>query len=409
MKNKVLICILFICSALFSIPSIAQNELVIPDKTQPVYGNISFPEMKSKKAGVVIVSHGFGSTQYFGNNYKSLLNELGYIVYSFDYPNGSIKSQSGNNTRKMTIPSEKECLKNVIAYFQKRKDVDKSNIVLLGENLGGLVSALVAAELKDQIRKVVLLYPSFNIADQWSKQYPYDGLIPDYADCSGTPVGKEFLIDARKMKPFKVIGDYKGDVLIVHGDKNLSVPVTYSERALDVYENANLKVIPNARETFNASQTDICRRYISDFLLEKKDEMGLEYMFELKVLCGKSYDVGKTARGIRRVIPIIGGVVEGKDIRGKVLSGGADYQLVQNDGKRTELEAIYDFCTNDGVNIHVRNVGVLKNDSTGFYFRAAPRFEAPEDSKYAWLNDGVFVCKPEGMPDYISLKIFRVK
>ena len=130
----------------------------------------------------------------------------------------------------------------------------------------------------------------------------------------------------------------------------------------------------------------------------------LEYVLELKVKLGESFRVGETAHGNRFVVPIIGGTFEGPDIKGEVLPGGADYQM---QGKnRTDLEAIYCIRTDDGVSIHVRNNGIIAGD----YFYCSPKFEAPLDSKYAWINDAVYVCKPGGfMEGGVVLKVWRVK
>jgi hypothetical protein len=85
------------------------------------------------------------------------------------------------------------------------------------------------------------------------------------------------------------------------------------------------------------------------------------------------------------------------------------------DGDRTEINAIYSIKTDDGVVIHVRNAGLIyapkdKNNQEvkEFYFRAAPEFEAPIDSKYAWLNNAIFICKAEGKDGYISIQVWKV-
>ena len=57
---------------------------------------------------------------------------------------------------------------------------------------------------------------------------------------------------------------------------------------------------------------------------------------------------------------------------------------------------------------------VPRKDADGkpsFYFRAAPQFEAPADSKYGWLNNSLFVCAPTFSPDFkgIVLNVWRVK
>lgn len=142
----------------------------------------------------------------------------------------------------------------------------------------------------------------------------------------------------------------------------------------------------------------------------------LEYVVELKVKCEGAYQVGETSHGNRFVIPIVGGTFEGPKMKGTILPGGADYQLQDAKHGRTEVEAIYSIKTDDGVNIHIRNRGLIctgqdENGQPQFYFRTAPQFEAPYDSKYAWLNNAIFVCQPSmgGPEGFICLKIWKVK
>ena len=133
-------------------------------------------------------------------------------------------------------------------------------------------------------------------------------------------------------------------------------------------------------------------------------EPELEFALELKVKLGQAYGVGETANGNRFIIPITGGTFEGPNIKGEVLPGGADYQM---QGKNhTDIEAIYCIRTDDGVNIHIRNKGII----AGNYFYCSPKFEAPLNSKYAWLNDAIFVCRPSGFMDGgIMLKVWKVR
>ena len=155
---------------------------------------------------------------------------------------------------------------------------------------------------------------------------------------------------------------------------------------------------------------------VSAQVTEPKDKPQLEFALQLKVTLGDSYDVGETQHGQRIVIPITGGTFEGPAIKGTIINGGADYQLANKALGRTELEAIYSIKTDDGVYIHVRNRGIIWSgkDAQGnpsFYFKAAPQFEAPADSKYAWLNNALFVCAPDFTQQFkgIVLNVWRVK
>ena len=147
---------------------------------------------------------------------------------------------------------------------------------------------------------------------------------------------------------------------------------------------------------------------------EPKETPKLEFVMQLKVTLGEAYSVGETPQGRRTVIPITGGTFEGPKLKGEILNGGADYQMAN--GNRTQIEAIYSIKTDDGTYIHIRNRGIIGSgtDSQGrpsFYFKAAPQFEAPNDSPYAWLNNAIYVCQPEFSQQFkgIVLNVWMVK
>lgn len=155
---------------------------------------------------------------------------------------------------------------------------------------------------------------------------------------------------------------------------------------------------------------------VSAQVSEPKDTPQLEFALQLKVTLGDAFSCGETQHGRRTVIPITGGTFEGPNIKGTIINGGADYQIANTAINRTELEAIYCIKTDDGVNIHVRNRGIICSDKDAngnptFYFRAAPQFEAPADSKYAWLNNSLFLCSPSFSSSFkgIVLNVWRVK
>lgn len=164
-----------------------------------------------------------------------------------------------------------------------------------------------------------------------------------------------------------------------------------------------------------SAQADSLARAAADDSWPADDALQTEFVMQLRVALGEAYGVGATPQGNRYVVPIAGGTFAGPLLRGTIIGGGADYQLASPDGSRTTLEAIYSIRTDDGVNIHVRNQGIIYNgkDENGqptYYFKAAPRFEAPMDSRYAWLNNALFLCAP-GAPtaDGIVLNVWKVK
>jgi len=126
-------------------------------------------------------------------------------------------------------------------------------------------------------------------------------------------------------------------------------------------------------------------------LAQQADEPGLKFVMEETVSLGKAVEVGKTARGQRRIIPITGGHFEGPGIKGEVMPGGWDWQLSRPDGC-TDVKADYFLKTDDGVVINVVNTGEICPGAGGkpAAVRTHPVFEPPL-GKYEWLGRHAFV------------------
>ena len=141
-----------------------------------------------------------------------------------------------------------------------------------------------------------------------------------------------------------------------------------------------------------------------------KNTPQLEFAMQLRVTLGEAFSINNTQHGRRTVIPITGGEFDGPGLKGTIINGGADYQLNGADG-RSEIEAIYCIKTDDGVYIQIRNRGIIASGNGGFYFKCAPQFEAPADSKYGWLNNALFICEPGFSQDFkgIVLNVWKVK
>jgi muconolactone delta-isomerase len=140
----------------------------------------------------------------------------------------------------------------------------------------------------------------------------------------------------------------------------------------------------------------------------------LTRVFRLEATLGEPLDLGDTARGRRRIVPLTGGVFAGPELNGKLLPGAsADWQIVLADGT-TLGDLRYTLQTDAGALIYVQSRGVRHGpaevlarlgrgedvDAAEYMFRTAMRIEsaAPE---LDWLNKGVFVSvggrRPRGV------------
>ena len=78
-----------------------------------------------------------------------------------------------------------------------------------------------------------------------------------------------------------------------------------------------------------------------------QEPLETEFVFQIRADLEPAVVVGDSSDGHRQSIPIIGGTFEGPMIKGDIVPGGADYQLMRPDGVR-EIEAVYMIRTNDG-------------------------------------------------------------
>ena len=83
------------------------------------------------------------------------------------------------------------------------------------------------------------------------------------------------------------------------------------------------------------------------------------YVFTITAHVAGIVSAGDIGVGERRIIPIIGGEVRGRELNGKVCAFGADFQIVRPDSS-IELEAKYAIETDDGAVIYVENRGIRR-------------------------------------------------
>ena len=120
-----------------------------------------------------------------------------------------------------------------------------------------------------------------------------------------------------------------------------------------------------------------------------------ELLYEAAVDLTGYWSVGESKHGTRNAIPIAGGAVTGK-LTGRILPGGADYQLAM--GETLSLDARYLLELADGELVAVRNCG-----PTG---ALVPTFETRTDGPFAWLNQGSYLsADPEPSVDLSGVKL----
>lgn len=147
--------------------------------------------------------------------------------------------------------------------------------------------------------------------------------------------------------------------------------------------------------------------------------IALEHICDLRVEVATPLEFGNTGSGERRIIDITGGTITGRKFSGTILPGGADFQIIRNNGL-TELHARYVIKHDDGTLVYVVNDGIrfgpqdalakIKRgepvDPSLIYFRSFPRFETSSE-KYSWMMESLFVAAGARRPDAVELSVYR--
>lgn len=146
----------------------------------------------------------------------------------------------------------------------------------------------------------------------------------------------------------------------------------------------------------------------------------LELLYSSVIEIESPLILGATPCGERRIINIKGGSFSGPRLSGCILRGGADWQIIRNDGT-AEVEARYTLKTHDGELIYINNWGyrhgppeIIKRLNSGetldpneYYFRTTPRFETSSE-KYYWLNNIVSVAVGERRKSEVIISVYEV-
>lgn len=241
------------------------KEIIVNNNGDNIYGILYMPITESK-VPTIIFSHGFGGTHSVGTPYAEKLASYGIAFYEFDFRGGATYNKSDGTPTEMSIFTEKSDLEAVLNTIKQMDFVDNNNIFLMGTSQGGMVSAMVSADHKEEIKADILLYPAFCIPEDARNRYGNINNVPDNASFMGMTVGKTYYQDLFNFDVYNEIKKFDKNVLIIHGDRDSIVDISYSERAIKEYSNSELKTIKGAGHGFYGESFEEASKYILEFL-----------------------------------------------------------------------------------------------------------------------------------------------
>ena len=233
-----------------------------------IFGMMYHNPATTKKQPAVILSHSSSLTHEAMSGYAKEIAKIGYAAYCFDFCGGSDKSKSDGKTDEMTVFTEVEDLRAVVKTVKSLDYIDPSRVYLLGSSQGGLVSALLADECPDDFAGMILFYPAFNIPEMVKMFSGFGDLgnFGDFGDFGGfgdwgdfgdfgdmMSMSEAYINSIKDFDVWSHIGKFPKPVCIVHGTQDMIVPISNSEKAVELYPTATLNKIEGANHGFNTA------------------------------------------------------------------------------------------------------------------------------------------------------------
>ncbi|MBO4926508.1 MAG: alpha/beta fold hydrolase [Clostridia bacterium] len=215
------------------------KEILLERDGSKIWGKLYLPEGDAPLP-LVICCHGFGGNHEHVKPYAEAFARNGIAAFAFDFVGGGFGSRSDGTMKEMSVLTEAADLCAVMDRMKEMPQINPEQIFLLGASQGGFVSSYVAGIRPDDVAGVIALYPAYVLQDNAWKQTPDPEAIPETISLMGVTLGGIYNRDAQSFDIYDVMKDYPGKVLILHGTVDSIAPISYSERAVETFPDAEL-------------------------------------------------------------------------------------------------------------------------------------------------------------------------
>jgi pimeloyl-ACP methyl ester carboxylesterase len=221
------------------------QEFYINDDGIRLHAKLERPE-GAEKCPLCIVIHGF--TGHMEETHilavSQALLECGIATLRVEmYGHGKSDGEFRNHTLYKWVT-------NALAVVDYAKTLDfVTDLYITGHSQGGRLTMLIAGMRPDDFKAVMPLSPAWMIPDGARMGnmlgIAYDPKhIPDELSNGMLNLSGNYIRVAQTIHPEEEIVRYEGPVLIIQGDRDEAVPLSYAEKAAELYKNAKLVIIP---------------------------------------------------------------------------------------------------------------------------------------------------------------------
>lgn len=244
------------------------KEFFITNDGIRLHAKLDFPKQEAASYPLVILIHGFTGHMEEPHivGVAEAMNDIGFATLRAEmYGHG----QSDGLFRDHTLL---KWLTNALAVIDYARGLDfVSDLYLGGHSQGGLLTMLAAAMERDTLKAVLLLSPAWMIPES-ARNGELLGMhfdpvhIPDELSLKDEVcLGGNYIRAARLLYPEAAIHSFDGPVLLIHGDQDESVPVSYAYKAAGLYQNAKLVIIEGDTHCYDY-HLDLVTEAVKEFL-----------------------------------------------------------------------------------------------------------------------------------------------
>ena len=248
----------------------------------------------SHKKPLVIFCHGYKGYKDWGAfdlMSSFFVNaELVLLKFNFSHNGGTVNEPIdfpdldafGNNNYTIELDDLDSIINWISTHHEYQDEIDVNNITLIGHSRGGAITLLKASE-DSRIKKLVtwaavsnlnsLIFHEGTKLEQWKKDgvmYIMNGRtkqkMPHYIQFY-----HNFIHNKNRLNVKNAAKKMSIPHLIIHGDKDISVPFIHAQNLHEWNTTSQLIIVPESNHVFGTSQPWINKKLPKDFIfvLEK--------------------------------------------------------------------------------------------------------------------------------------------
>jgi len=222
---------------------------------------------------VIILCHGFGTSKdgFTCTRLEEILGGQGISTFRFDF------FGHGESEGKLEEITASEAVDDILKAMEFLKKKGYSKIGLVGSSFGGFASLVAASKiaglyllaLKSPVSDYLGFLSSHQDKQEIEKWKAKGFTTYVTADGQKLKINYAFFEDAKKINGYDSARKIKMPALIVHGDRDETVPVGQSKKTASLIRKCSLKIIKGADHRYSKPEDfEKMLHLISDFIIK---------------------------------------------------------------------------------------------------------------------------------------------